>query len=134
MKDSFDQKFQTVLKTPAGYAFFVAIHDFIEHIELHPTLAKAISLRPNKELDIPKKYAYLKQIYQGLEDINSESTADFGHSRYMVIRELDRIKNKETSESNSFWKKRELFRKLVNEIYAGLSAPEAVPQSQAVRS
>jgi len=38
-----------------------------------------------------------------------------------VLGELNRIKNKDVSESNSFWKKRELFRKLTGEIYERLS-------------
>ena len=29
-----DRKFQKVVTTPAGFDFFMAIHDFIEHIEL----------------------------------------------------------------------------------------------------
>ena len=123
VKSGLDKKFQKVLKTPASFDFFVAIHDFIEHIELNPSLSDVLSRRvkSNLELNIPKKYDYLKQIYQGLEDANSKSNVDMGHTRYSVILELNRIRNKDFSESNSFWKKRELFRKLTGEIYKRLN-------------
>ena len=39
----------------------------------------------------------------------------------MVIKELSQIQNKETSESNSFWRKRELFRKLTGLVYERLN-------------
>lgn len=119
VKSGLDRKFRKVVKTPAGFDFFVAIHDFVEHIELNPILSNNLSdrLKPNRELKIPLKYSHLKQIYQGLEDAYTKSRADLGHARYMVIRELDRIRSNDFSESNSFWKKRELFRKLTGEIY-----------------
>jgi hypothetical protein len=122
-KSDLDKKFRKVLKTPASFDFFVAIHDFIEHIELNSSLSAGLSsrLKPNRELNIPSKYNYLKQIYQGLEDVNSKPGVDLGHARYAVLIELNRIKNKEVSESNSFWKKRELFRKLTSEIYERLN-------------
>ena len=122
-KSDLTKKFQKVLKTPASFAFFVAIHDFIEHIELNSSLAESLSqrIKTNLELNIPKKYSYLKQIYQGLEDANNKSAADLGHTRYSVILELNRIRNKDVSESNSFWKKRELFRRLTSEIYQRLN-------------
>ncbi|MBU2037480.1 hypothetical protein KJ866_04785 [Patescibacteria group bacterium] len=123
VKNDLDKKFQTVIKTPASFDFFVAIHDFVEHIELNSSLASGLSSRakPNREQNIPSKYNHLKQIYQGLEDVNGQPGVDLGHTRYMVRVELDRIKNKDVSESNSFWKKRELFRKLTEEIYERLS-------------
>ncbi len=123
VKTDLDKKFQKVLKTPASFAFFVAIHDFIEHIESNSSLSCSLShrIKPNRELRIPNKYSYLKQIYQGLEDANIESNVDLGHVRYMVLQELKRIRNKNFSENNSFWKKRELFRKLTGEIYARLN-------------
>lgn len=123
VKNDLDKKFQKVLKTPASFDFYVAIHDFIEHIELNSSLSAGLSsrLKPNRELNIPTKYNYLKQIYQGLEDVNSKPGVDLGHARYAVLIELNRIKNKEASESNSFWKKRELFRKLTGEIYKRLN-------------
>ena len=123
VKSDLDKKFQKVLKTPASFDFFTAIHDFIEYIELNPSLSSKLSSRVkfNRELNIPNKYGYLKQIYQGLEDADVKTNVDLGHTRYMVIQELNRIRNKDVSESNSFWKKRELFRKLTGEIYEILS-------------
>ncbi|MBI5733250.1 hypothetical protein HY967_04885 [Candidatus Jorgensenbacteria bacterium] len=122
VKSDLDKKFQKVLKTPEGFDFFVAIHAFIKYIESNPLLSDSLSsdLKPNRELNIPGKYSYLKQIYQGLEDADRKSRGDLGHARYMVIREMDRIRSKDFSESNSFWKKRELFRKLAGEIYQTL--------------
>lgn len=118
-----DAKFQKVMATPASFDFFTAIHDFVEHIEARPSLSKNLSdrVKPNRELRIPNKYASLKQIYQGLEDANAKSNVDLGHTRYMTLRELNRIRNKDFSEGNSFWKKRELYRKLASEIYSRLS-------------
>lgn len=122
-KFDLDKKFQKVLQTPASFDFFVAIHDFIQYIELNPLLSKGLShrIKVNRELDIPNKYSYLKQIYRGLEDINTKSNADLGHERYSVIRDLNRIQNKDVSDSNSFWKKRELSRKLAATIYERLN-------------
>ncbi len=123
VKSDLDKNFQKVIKTPAGFDFFVAIHDFIEHIELNSSFYGSLSSRtkPNRERNISNKYNHLKQIYQGLEDINGKSGVDLGHTRCMVMVELNRIKNKDVSESNPFWKKRELFRKLTGEIYERLS-------------
>ncbi len=124
IKADLDKKFQKVHETPAGFGFFVAIHDFIEHIEANPPLLQGLSgrIKANQELDITTKYEYLKKIYQGLEDINKETSADLGHARYAVIRELSQIQDKDTSESNSFWKKRESSRKLAGMIYERLGA------------
>ncbi len=111
------------MKTPAGFDFFVAIHGFIKHIELNPVLSASVlsNSKSNQELNIPGKYSNLKRIYQGLEDANNKSDADLGHERYAILVELNRIRNKDVSDSNSFWKKRELFRKLTNEIYEKLN-------------
>ncbi|MEK7575811.1 MAG: hypothetical protein AAB491_01860 [Patescibacteria group bacterium] len=124
VKNDLDEKFQKISKTPASFDFFVAIHDFVEHIELNPSLSRGLSshIKSNQELRIPSKYSYLKKIYQGMEDIKVKSNVDLGHERYMVLIELNKIRNKNISESNSFWKKRELFRKLVGEIYEILSS------------
>ena len=121
-KRDLDKKFQTVLKTPASFEFFVAIHDFIEHIESSSSLASGLSsrLKSNQQQKIPNKNDHLKQIYQGLEDAGGKPGVDLGHARCMVLVELNRIKNKDASENNSFWKKRELFRKLTGEIYEKL--------------
>lgn len=123
IRSDLDKKFQAVIKTPAGFDFFVAIHDFIEHIELNSSFSGSLSsgLKLNREQNIPNKYNHLKQIYQGLEDANGKPGIDLGHARCMVLVELNRIKNKDVSESNSFWKKRELFRKLTEEIYGRLN-------------
>lgn len=123
VKSDLDKKFQKVLKTPASFEFFVAIHDFIEYIESNASLSNSLSsrIKSNRELNIPNKYGYLKQIYQGLEDADIKTNIDLGHTRYMAIQELNRIRNKDVSESNSFWKKRELFRRLTGEIYEILS-------------
>ena len=123
VKSDLDEKFQKILKTPASFDFFVAIHNFVEHIELNPSLSKNLSsfIKSNQELRIIGKYGYLKKIYQGIEDADIKSGADLGHERYMVLVELNKIRNKDVSESNSFWKKRELFRKLTGEIYEILS-------------
>lgn len=116
------KKFQKVLATPASFDFFVAIHDFVGLIEANSALAKGLSdrIKINKELDINSKYNYLKKIYQGLEDINTKSTADLGHERYMTLQDLNRIQNKQLSNNNSFWKKRELSRKLTGLVYERL--------------
>jgi hypothetical protein len=123
-KSGLDKKFRKILETPASFDFFMAIHDFIEYVELDPMLAGGVSGRTkvNRELDIPNRYGYLRQIYQGLEDINTKSSVDLGHVRYGVIKELNRIQNKDVSESVSLWKKRELFRKLAGEVYERLDA------------
>lgn len=114
-----DKKFRIVLQTPASFGFFEAIHDFVKYIELNPSLSGGLSLRikANRELDIQNKYGYLKQIYQGVEDIAIDSNADLGHDRYSVIRDLSRIQSNDVSDSNAFWKKRELSRKLTDEVY-----------------
>lgn len=119
IKSGLDKKFQKVLKTPASFDFFVAIHGFIKHIELNPVLSSVVlsNAKANQELNIPVKYGNLKRIYQGLEDAENKSDVDLGHTRYAVIVELNRIRNNDVSESNSFWKKRELFRQLAGEIY-----------------
>ncbi|MBI2591567.1 MAG: hypothetical protein HYW34_02730 [Candidatus Brennerbacteria bacterium] len=123
-KSDLNKKFQKVIETPDSFDFFVAIHDFIKHIELNPSLLGRLSHRVkiNKELNIPNKYAFLKQIYQGLEDINIRSNVDLGHTRYLVVKELRQIQNGEFSESNTFWRKRELSRKSANLVYGRLEA------------
>ena len=119
-----DKKFQKVIKTPASFDFFLAIHDFIKYIELNPSLAESLSprIKANRELDIANKYIYLKKIYHGLEDVNIKSDSDLGHARYFAIRELNLIQNNNVSDNTYFWKKRELFRKLAEEIYQRLNA------------
>ncbi|MEK9186391.1 MAG: hypothetical protein AAB885_02270 [Patescibacteria group bacterium] len=127
VKVGLDKKIQKVLKTPASFGLFVAIHDFIKYIELNPALSAIVlsNAKANKELKIPDKYINLKRIYQGLEDANTKSNVDLGHTRYAVIVELNRIRNNDVSDTNSFWKRRELFRGLAGEIYQRLS-PDSV--------
>lgn len=123
-----DKKFKKVLDTPDGFGFFEAIHDFIEYIELNPSFAEDLTFRTkiNRELNIPTKYGYLRQIYQGLEDANPKNKKDLGHSRYMNVKDLGKIQNQEFSESNFFWRKRQLFRKLAGEVYERLNADSTV--------
>src|SRR3989344_7584534 len=125
VKSDLDKKYRKVLATPASFDFFVAIHDFVEHIESNASLTQALSSRskPNQILNIPNKYNSLKQIYQGLEDAQVASNVDLGHARFMILRELNRIRNKEFVDSNSFWKKREVFRRLTGEVYDRLNPP-----------
>jgi hypothetical protein len=127
-KSDLNKKFRKVLATPASFDLFVAIHDFIQCIEASSPLLSGLSdrIKINRELDVANKYGYLKKIYQGLEDIDKKSSNDLGHERYAVILELSRIQNKETSESNSFWKRRELSRKLATIIYERLNAQPSV--------
>jgi hypothetical protein len=124
LQKTLDKRFQKVLQTPASFDLFVAIHDFIQHIELNQSLSNILSVRvkANQELDIPTKYNYLKQIYQGVEDINLKSTSDLGHARYAVMRDLNRIQGNDVSDSNLFWRKREVSRKLATVIYERLSS------------
>lgn len=132
-KSDLDKKFRKVLQTPASFDFFLAIHDFIQHIELNRSLSDILSrcLKANREQGISNKYGYLRQIYQGVEDINVKSTVDLGHARYAVIRDLNRIRSNDVSESNSFWKKRELSRKLADEVYKILIA--RISESKGIR-
>ena len=121
-KSDLNKKFKKVAETPASFDFYIAIHDFIQYIEVTPALADGLSykIKINRELGIPDKYSYLKQIYQALEDVRANSNRDLGHDRYSVMRDMNRIENKDLSESNAFWKKRELFRKISGEIYTRL--------------
>lgn len=121
-KSGLDKKFKRVLQTPASFDFFVAIHDFVEYIEANPALSRGLSIRlkANQELGIGNKYGFLKQIYQGVEDINITSDIDLGHTRYTVVRDLNRIQSNDVSENNLFWKKREVSRKLTDDVYKRL--------------
>ncbi len=119
-----DKKFQKVLQAPEGFGLFEAIHGFIKYIELNPAFSDGLTYRTkiSRELNIPTKYGYLRQIYQGLEDAGVKTNKDLGHARYMNVRDLGRIRNQEFSESNFFWRKRALFRKLAGEVYERLNA------------
>lgn len=122
-KQALEKKFQRVVATPASFDFFVAIHDFVQCIEQNRALSGHILRRTeiNRDRKLPVKYAHLKQIYQGIEDVGGSSRGDLGHERYMTLNDLRRIKNNEESDTNAFWKKRELFRKLTAEVYERLT-------------
>lgn len=123
VKFTLDKKFQKVVDAPANFAFFEAIHDFVEYVEFDSAISKGLSkLKINRQAEFSNKYAYLKQIYQGVEDIETPTSADLGHERNVVLRDLTRIRNKETHDSNSFWKKRELWMKLSKEVHEKLNA------------
>ncbi|MDE2020125.1 MAG: hypothetical protein KGJ13_07310, partial [Patescibacteria group bacterium] len=108
--------------TAASFDFFVSIHDFVKFIESDASFAVFLGEKAKRGNEIPHKYFYLKQIYQGIEDIDEKSTADLGHDRYVAIRELAMIRRNDVSDNNTLWKRRELFRKLANETYKILNA------------
>lgn len=109
-RSELDKRYQKISKTAASYDFFIAIHDFVGHIESQKFLLRRASR--------PGKYQYLKDIYQGIEDIKpSLSDKDLGHARCMAALDLGRIKKNDVSENNVFWRKREFFRKTAGEVY-----------------
>jgi hypothetical protein len=116
-----DKKLKKVRETPESFALFVSLHDFVGYIESIPSFALFFdSTKKGRAKEMPIKYSFLKQVYQGIEDIDIKTTDDLGHDRFVAIRELGLIRAGNLSENNSFWKKRELFRKLTNEIHATL--------------
>lgn len=117
-----EKKFRKVIETPISFEFYVAIHDFVEYIETSPVIMKAIAKQRKGDVEamLANKYDSLKRIYQGVEDINVKSNDDIGHSRYMGIVELGQIQKKVASESNSFWKKREFFKKAAALVHKNL--------------
>ncbi len=117
-----DRKIKEVRETPASFPFFVSLHDFVEYIESTPKFAVFFSSakRGGRAKELSAKYAIMKQIYQGIEDLDVRTTNDLGHDRYVAIRDLSLIRKKEVSENNSFWKQRELLRKLAGEIHETL--------------
>jgi hypothetical protein len=119
VKTDLEKKFQKVVQAPEGFVLFKAIHDFIEQIELSPASVEELThnTKINRELNMPTKYAYLRQIYQALEDVRIKTDRDLGHTRYMNVRDITLIQSEEFSESNTFWKKRVAFRKLAGEVY-----------------
>jgi hypothetical protein len=123
IKTVLDTKYRKIRETPASFAFFIAIHDFVQYIEATPKFCVFLGgSKARRSAEIPqKKYSLLTQIYQGIEDIEVKPAKDPGHSRYSVMRELGSIRNKDVSESNTFWKKREALRKLTAEIYSTLN-------------
>ncbi|MBI5220268.1 MAG: hypothetical protein HY978_00320 [Candidatus Liptonbacteria bacterium] len=122
-KAALDQKLKKISETPASFNFYVCLHDFVEHIE--STRSFDVFFSPTKgrrAAEIPKKYAVLKQIHQGIKDVKSPTSSDVGHDRYVAIRELSLIRKQDLSENNSFWRNRESFRKLASDIHRTLSA------------
>jgi len=121
-KKDLEKKFQKISDTPEGFNFFVAIHDFIKHIESSEVLSSAVSssARIERKTEIAKKYKQLKKVYRAFEDVNADTDIDLGHERYMAILDLNKIKDKKISEMNSFWKKRDLYRKITGEVYEAL--------------
>jgi hypothetical protein len=114
-----DQKLKKVRETPASFPFFVSLHDFVQYIESTPSFAVFFSgaKRGSRAAELSPKYFVMKQVYQGIEDIDVQTTNDLGHDRYVAIRELSSIRNKDLSENNSFWKRRELLRKVAGETH-----------------
>lgn len=117
-----DQKIKVVRETPAGFTFFVSLHDFVEYIESTPTFAVFFSgtKKGSRAKELSAKYAVLRQIYQGVEDIDVRTDSDLGHDRYAAIRDLGLIRSKNVSENNSFWRQREILRKLAGDIHKTL--------------
>lgn len=127
-----NRKFETIKNTPAGFAFFVSIHDFVKYVESTPSFDVFLKgNKPKRAKEIPGKYFTLKQIYQGVEDLGEGSNVDLGHDRYVAIRELGLIRKNDLSENNSFWKRREAFRKLTGEVYKILDAHLSPESAQA---
>jgi len=116
-----DKKLKKVRETPENFSLFVSLHDFVGYIESTPSFATFFdNAKRGRAKELPVKYSVLKQVYQGIEDIDIKTTDDLGHDRFVAIRELGLIRANNLSENNSFWKKRELFRKLTNEIHQTL--------------
>jgi hypothetical protein len=122
IKLGLDRKLKAVHETPAGFPFFVSIHDFVRYIESTPSFAVffAGAQKRSRASELSPKYSVMRQIYQGVEDIDLCTTDDLGHDRYVAIRELGLIRKAEFSENNSLWRRRELMRKMADEIYKTL--------------
>jgi hypothetical protein len=114
-----DRKLKKVRETPASFTFFVSLHDFVQYIESTPSFAVFFSgtKKGSRASEISPKYSVLREVYQGIEDIDVRTTNDLGHNRYVAIRDLSLIRNNDVSENNSFWKRRELLRKVAGEIH-----------------
>ena len=123
VKRALDEKFNKVQNATAGFAFYVSVHDFVRFVESTSSFDAFLGGKAKRAGELPAKYFLLKQVYQGIEDIGTPTNADLGHDRFVAIRELNLIKKKDASDSNnSFWKRRELFRKLIGETYKTLGA------------
>ena len=123
IKSVLDRKLKEVREAPAGFPLFVSLHDFVAYIEATPSFAAFFSgaKRGNRAAELSPKYFVMKQVYQGIEDIDLRTSDDLGHDRYVAIRELSSIRNKDFSENNTFWKRRELLRKVAGEVHKTLN-------------
>lgn len=130
VKSVLDRKLKEVRETPASFPFFVSLHDFVQYIESTPSFAVFFSgvKRGSRASELSPKYFVMKQVYQGIEDIDVRTTDDLGHDRYVAIRELNLIRKKDVSENNSFWKRRELLRKVAGETHRTLQSYLSEPE------
>ena len=119
IKSVLDQKLKKVRETPASFTFFVSLHDFVQYIESTPSFSVFFSCakKGGRASELSARYSIMRQVYRGIEDIDVRTEDDLGHDRYVAIRELNSIRNKDVSETNSFWKHREILRKLASEIH-----------------
>lgn len=117
-----DRKLKEVRETPASFVFFISLHDFVQYVESTPSFDIFFdsAKKGNRSAEISPKYSILKQIYQGIEDIDVRTNKDLGHDRYVAIRELSSIRKNDVSDNNSFWKRRESLRNAVGEIHGTL--------------
>ena len=123
IKLGLDQKFKKVREAPEGFTFFVSLHHFVEYIEATPSFAVFFDTtkKGSRAKEISPKYAVLKQIHQGIKDIDIRTTDDLGHDRYVAIRELSLIRKEDLSENNTFWRRRTSLRKLAGDIHKTLN-------------
>jgi hypothetical protein len=123
-KSALDRKLEEIRETPASFTFFVSLHDFVEYIESTASFAVFFSgtKKGSRAKEISLRYAILKQVYQGIEDLDVNTNADLGHDRNVAIRDLALIRSNNVSENNSFWKRRELLRKIATETHATLNS------------
>lgn len=123
IKSGLDQKFRKVRESPEGFTFFVSLHHFVEFIESTPSFSLFFNAaeKGNRVAEISPKYSVLKQVYQGIKDIDIRTTDDLGHDRYVAIRELSLIRKADCSENNTFWRRRASLRKLAGDIHKTLN-------------
>lgn len=124
IKTGLDQKVKKVREAPEGFTFFVSLHHFVEFVESTPSFAIFFNStgKGSRAAEISPKYAVLKQIHQGIKDLDVRTTDDLGHDRFVAIRELSLIRKADLSENNTFWKRRVSLRKLVGDIHKTLDA------------
>lgn len=121
IKSVLDRKLRKVRETPAGFTFFVSLHDFVQYIESTPSFAVFLNIgKGSRASEISPRYSILKEVYQGIEDLDVRTTNDLGHNRNVAIRDLNLIRNNDVSENNLFWKRRELLRKIACDIHQAM--------------